>query len=89
MGRIANPQKERSGAGFKISGVALDHRLGTGLSARRSPKTRIGPVPAPQLFTFTFGAENRVENLIAPARALKPAIDACAARGRATREPGW
>ncbi len=61
--------------------LALDHRLGTGF-IREVAKTSHSPSTAPELFRFTFRAENPIENLIAQARALKPAIDACIARAR-------
>lgn len=61
------------------SRLGLDHRLGTGF-IREVAKTFNPPQTSPELYSFTFRSERPLENLIAQARALKPAIDACIAR---------
>ena len=63
------------------SRLSFDHRLGTGF-IREVAKAFHSPDSAPELYSFTFRSERPVENLIAQARALKPAIDACIARAR-------
>jgi 2-phosphoglycerate kinase len=61
--------------------MRFDHRLGTGF-LREVAKSYISVETAPDLYSFTFRAENPIEHLIAQARVLKPAIDACIARAR-------
>ncbi len=63
------------------SEVRFDHRLGTGF-VREVARSFHSPQTAPDLFTFTFRAANPIEHLMAQARLLKPAIDACIARAR-------
>jgi 2-phosphoglycerate kinase len=61
--------------------MRFDHRLGTGF-LREVAKSFHSPASAPELYSFTFHAEQPVDNLVAQARVLKPAIDACIARAR-------
>jgi len=61
--------------------LRFDHRLGTGF-LREVAKSYHSPATAPALYSFTFHAERPVDNLIAQARVMKPAIDACIARAR-------
>lgn len=61
------------------SRLGLDHRLGTGF-IREVAKAFNSPESVPELYSFTFRSARPVENLIAQARLLKPAIDACIAR---------
>jgi 2-phosphoglycerate kinase len=61
--------------------MGIDHRLGTGF-IREIAKNYHSPTAAPDLYSFTFRARRPVDHLIAQARILKPAIDACIARAR-------
>jgi 2-phosphoglycerate kinase len=61
--------------------MRFDHRLGTGF-LREVARTYHSAESAPDLYTFTFRAENPIDHLLAQARLLKPAIDACIARAR-------
>ncbi len=59
----------------------FDHRLGTGF-LREVARSYHSQQTAPDLYSFTFRAANPIEHLMAQARLLKPAIDACIARAR-------
>lgn len=61
--------------------MRFDHRLGTGF-LREVAKSFHSRADAPELYSFTFHAERPIDNLIAQARVMKPAIDACIARAR-------
>jgi 2-phosphoglycerate kinase len=61
--------------------MRFDHRLGTGF-LREVAKTYHSAQTAPDLYSFTFRAERPIDHLVAQARLLKPAIDACIARAR-------
>ncbi|HKD69166.1 MAG TPA: AAA family ATPase [Candidatus Binataceae bacterium] len=61
--------------------MRFDHRLGTGF-LREVAKSYHSVETAPDLYSFTFRAENPIDHLIAQARVLKPAIDACITRAR-------
>jgi 2-phosphoglycerate kinase len=61
--------------------MRFDHRLGTGF-IREVAKSYHSAATAPELYSFTFRAENPIEHLVAQARILKPAIDSCIARAR-------
>ena len=63
------------------SALRLDHRLGTGF-LREVAKSYHSPATAPALYSFTFHAERPIDNLVAQAQMMKPAIDACIARAR-------
>jgi len=61
--------------------MRFDHRLGTGF-LREVARSYHSAQTAPDLYTFTFRAANPIDHLMAQARLLKPAIDACIARAR-------
>ncbi len=61
--------------------MRFDHRLGTGF-LREVAKTYHSIETAPDLYTFTFRAQKPIDHMVAQARVLKPAIDACIARAR-------
>src|SRR5215471_1547226 len=61
--------------------MRFDHRLGTGF-LREVAKSYHSVETAPDLYSLTFRAEKPIEHLIAQARLLKPAIEACIARAR-------
>jgi 2-phosphoglycerate kinase len=61
--------------------MRFDHRLGTGF-IREVVKSYHSAATAPELYTFTFRAQDPIEHLVAQAQILKPAIDACIARAR-------
>jgi 2-phosphoglycerate kinase len=61
--------------------MRFDHRLGTGF-LREVAKTYHSQETAPDLYSFTFRAENPINHLIAQARLLAPAIQRCIARAR-------
>ncbi len=61
--------------------MRFDHRLGTGF-LREVAKTYHSPETAPDLYSFTFRAENPIDHLLAQARLLEPAIQRCIARAR-------
>ncbi len=61
--------------------MRFDHRLGTGF-VREVAKTYHSPATAPDLYSFTFRAEDPINHLIAQARLLAPAIQRCVARAR-------
>lgn len=61
--------------------MRFDHRLGTGF-VREVARTYQSPQSAPELYSFTFRAEDPISHLEAQARMLAPAINACIARAR-------
>jgi 2-phosphoglycerate kinase len=61
--------------------MRFDHRLGTGF-LREVARSYHSVESAPELYSFTFRAEKPIDHLVAQARLLKPAIDACIARAR-------
>ena len=61
--------------------MGIDHRLGTGF-IREIVKSYNTEKSAPELFSFTFHSKRPVDNLIAQARRLQPAIDGCIKRAR-------
>jgi 2-phosphoglycerate kinase len=61
--------------------MRFDHRLGTGF-VREVARSYHSAETAPDLYTFTFRAADPIDHLMAQARLLKPAIDACIARAR-------
>jgi 2-phosphoglycerate kinase len=61
--------------------MRFDHRLGTGF-LREVAKSYHSEKTAPDLYSFTFRAEKPIDHLMAQARLLKPAIDACIVRAR-------
>lgn len=61
--------------------LGIDHRLGTGF-IREVVKSQVAEQICPELYRFTFRAENPAGNLLAQARRLQPAISACIRRAR-------
>lgn len=61
--------------------LGIDHRLGTGF-IREIVKSQLPENVCPELYRFTFRSERPVDNLIAQAKKLYPAIIACIQRAR-------
>lgn len=59
----------------------IDHRLGTGF-IREIVKSQFSETLCPELYRFTFRAEDPVNNLRGQARRLHPAITACIRRAQ-------
>ncbi len=63
------------------SHFAIDHRIGTGF-IREILKSQHSEETAPELYRFTFRAERPIDNLIAQAERLRPAVTACITRAK-------
>lgn len=61
--------------------LGIDHRLGTGF-IREIVKSQFSENVCPELYRFTFRSEQPVDNVIAQAKRLYPAITACIQRAR-------
>jgi 2-phosphoglycerate kinase len=63
------------------AGLGLDHRIGTGF-IRAVVCSETSPERDPEMFTFTFRAEDPVAHLRIQAERLRPAVMACITRAR-------